>query len=58
MRTRILRGFKKFNGSQKDNPCAVRCRKKKTVVKEEPVLRRRMSMAGVEMLSSGQELKC
>ena len=28
MRTKILKSFKKFNDSQKDNPCAVRCREK------------------------------
>ena len=39
------------------NPWAVSCRKKKTVVE----LRRNKDIevkAGVEMLSSGQELKC
>ena len=41
--------FKKFNDSQKDNPCAVRRRKKKTVVDNK---------AGTKMLLSGQELKC
>ena len=45
---RIFMSFKKFNDSQKDNPCAVR-RKKKMVVNEEPVLRRRISK---------QELRC
>ena len=32
MRTRILRSYEKFNDNQKDNPCAVSCRKKKKVV--------------------------
>ena len=49
MRTRTLRSFKKFNDRQKDNPWAVRRRKKQTVVNEELVLRRRISK---------QELRC
>ena len=73
MRTRILKSFKKFNDSQKENPCAISRRKKKMVVSDRasiktPNVKARVEMlsgikmlklkAGVEMLSSGQELKC